>query len=72
MRAYVASRRLCFLHSSAKPFCFDEVLDAYLFESLEQVREYNIERPHDTLAGIPPATFWARVTAKSSPLELSP
>lgn len=58
-----------------------EVLDAYVFESLEQVRElsaqgmreYNEERPHDTLAGVPPATFRARVTtAGTSPLKLSP
>lgn len=46
-----------------------EVLDAYVFESLEQVREisaqwlheYNEERPHDTLDGIPPATYRAQV-----------
>lgn len=57
-----------------------EVLDAYVFESLDQVqelsaqwlREYNEERPHDTLAGIPPASFRARITAGTSPLKLSP
>jgi putative transposase len=57
-----------------------EVLDAYVFESLEQVREisaqwrqeYNEERPHDTLGRVPPALFSARQTAGSSPLKLSP
>lgn len=57
-----------------------EVLDAYVFESLEQVREisaewireYNEERPHDTLGGLPPATYRANLEAKSSPLPLSP
>ena len=42
-----------------------EVLNAYVFESLDQVREisaewlqsYNEERPHDALAGLPPATY---------------
>lgn len=42
-----------------------EVLDAYVFESLRQVRritrawinEYNEERPHDSLGKIPPAMF---------------
>jgi len=57
-----------------------EVLDAYVFESLDQVREisaqwmqeYNEERPHDALARVPPATYRARITAGSSPLPLSP
>jgi putative transposase len=57
-----------------------EVLDAYVFESLDQVREisaewmreYNEERPHDALAPVPPATYRAQVTARSSPLEVSP
>jgi putative transposase len=42
-----------------------EVLNAYVFESLDQVREisaawlqsYNEERPHDALAGLPPARY---------------
>jgi len=42
-----------------------EVLDAYVFESLRQVRritrswirEYNEERPHDSLGKLPPAVF---------------
>jgi putative transposase len=57
-----------------------EVLDAYVFESLDQVRaisaewmrEYNEERPHDALARVPPATYRAQITARRSPLILSP
>lgn len=57
-----------------------EVLDAYVFESLDQVREisaewmreYHEERPHDTLDGMPPTNFRVRMTARSSPLILSP
>jgi putative transposase len=45
-----------------------EVLDAYLFASLSQVRdiselwihEYNEERPHDSLGRLPPLTFMPR------------
>ncbi len=56
-----------------------EVLNAYVFESLEQVREisaewlqsYNEERPHDALAGLPPATYRAQLEARSSPLIVS-
>ncbi len=44
-----------------------EVLNSYVFESLEQVREisaewlqrYNEERPHDALASLPPARYRA-------------
>jgi putative transposase len=57
-----------------------EVLNAYVFESLEQVREisaewlqsYNEERPHDALAGLPPAIYRAQLEARSSPIEVSP
>lgn len=57
-----------------------EVLNAYVFESLEQVREisaewlqsYNDERPHDALAGLPPATYRANLEARNSPLAVSP
>jgi len=46
----------------------EEVLDAYLFESLEQVRAitdswletYNTERPHESLGQVPPLTFLPR------------
>ena len=46
----------------------EQVLDAYLFDSLEQVREiteaslatYNTERPHDSLGRVPPLTFLPR------------
>ena len=57
-----------------------EVLDAYVFESLDQVREisaawmreYNEGRPHDTLDGMLPSVFRAHQTIGSSPLEMSP
>jgi putative transposase len=56
-----------------------EVLSAYLFDDLEQVREiawewltdYNEERPHDALGKIPPAVFRERMEAENSTLELS-
>ena len=56
-----------------------EVLDAYVFESLRQVRqitrdwihEYNEERPHDGLGKIPPAMFRRQTeTARNSTSEL--
>ena len=48
-----------------------EVLDAYLFESLAEVRAlterwlvtYNQERPHDSLGRVPPLTFLPRPIA---------
>lgn len=57
-----------------------EVLNAYVFESLEQVQEisarwlqsYNEERPHEALAGLPPATYRAQLEAGNSPMKLSP
>jgi putative transposase len=58
----------------------EEVLDAYLFEDLDQVREishewlisYNEERPHDALGSLPPALFRQQVVAaRSSTSELS-
>ena len=57
-----------------------EVLNTYVFESLDQVREisaewlqsYNEERPHDALAGVPPALYRAQLEARSSPLAVSP
>ncbi len=56
-----------------------EVLSAYVFESLDQVREigaewlltYNEVRPHDALAGFPPATYRAQLNAGRSPLPVS-
>jgi putative transposase len=56
-----------------------EVLNAYVCESLDQIRElsaewlqsYNEERPHDALAGLPPATDRAQLEARSSPLIVS-
>ena len=54
----------------------EEVLDAHLFESLDQEREitdawldtYNTERPHDSLGRVPPLMFLPRpdVPAESS------
>ena len=57
----------------------EEVLDAYLFEDLEQARNiandwlraYNEQRPHESLGGLPPSLFREKVTAKNSTLELS-
>jgi putative transposase len=48
-----------------------EVLDAYLFDSLEQVSEiteawletYNTERPHDSLGRVPTLAFLPRPDA---------
>ena len=56
----------------------EEVLNAYLFDSLEQVRaitelwipEYNEERPHDSLGCAPPLTFKPRQTPGESTSEL--
>jgi putative transposase len=53
-----------------------EFLDAYLFETLLQVREmawvwmldYNDERPHESLGDLPPAVYRAKV--ENSSLEL--
>jgi putative transposase len=50
------------------------VLDAYLFDSLEQVREitelwileYNEKRPHDSLGCVPPLTFKPRQSIEGS------
>ena len=56
------------------------MLNAYVFESLSQVREitrkwikqYNEERPHSSLGQIPPAMFRRQVeNAENSNLELS-
>ncbi|BCA57146.1 transposase [Nitrospira sp. KM1] len=52
-----------------------EVLNASVFESLEQVREisgewlqsYNEERPHDAFAGMPPAAYRAQLEVTSPP-----
>ena len=57
----------------------EEVLNTYLFEDLDQVREtthwwlidYNERRPHDALSGLPPSMFRAQTTAGVSTFELS-
>ena len=57
-----------------------EVLDAYVFESLRQVRqitthwmkEYNEERPHESLRQISPAMFRRQIeNAENSSFKLS-
>jgi putative transposase len=48
----------------------EEVLSAYLFDSIEEVRqiteqwlaEYNEQRPHDSLGRVPPLTYMPRET----------
>lgn len=59
----------------------DEVLDAYVFETIDQVRtitedwlrEYNEERPHDSLGRVPPLMFMPRrATAGKSTFGLCP
>lgn len=57
----------------------EEVLNSYLFENLDQVREityrwlitYNERRPHDALGGLPPTVFRQIKTAGVSTLQLS-
>lgn len=57
------------------------MLDAFVFESVEQMREvtetwlheYNEERPHDSLDRVPPLTFMPRPqTAGESSFKLCP
>ncbi len=57
-----------------------EVLNAYVFESIEQVQqitedwlvEYNEQRPHDALGRVPPLTFLPRATTVGSPASNCP
>jgi putative transposase len=57
----------------------EEVLNTYLFENLDQVREityewlisYNEERPHDSLGDLPPTVFRKTRTAGISTLQMS-
>lgn len=56
-----------------------EFLDVYLFESISQVREmawywridYNEERPHDSLGGLPPSVYREKLKLENSSLEMS-
>lgn len=56
-----------------------EFLDIYLFESISQVREmawywridYNEERPHDSLGGLPPSVYREKLKLENSSLEMS-
>jgi len=58
--------------------CREEVLDAHLFDSINQVRDlteswipqYNEERPHDSLGRVPPLMFMPRQTNEKSTLPL--
>ena len=57
----------------------DEVLNAHLFSTLDQVREvteewkttYNEYRPHDALGRIPPAMYMRNLKLENSSYELS-
>jgi putative transposase len=52
----------------------EEVLSAYVFESLEQIREitefwlreYNQERPHESLGRVPPLTYMPRQAGEAN------
>ncbi len=54
----------------------EEVLNAYLFDSISEVREitddwlgrYNEIRPHDALGSLPPARYRERLLAAETPL----
>lgn len=54
----------------------EEVLNAYLFDSLSQVREiteqwidqYNEIRPHDALGSLPPARYREQLLAAETPV----
>jgi hypothetical protein len=55
-----------------------EVLNAYIFESLDEVREmacwwmnlYNEERPHEALGGLPPSLLPKPLNPQSSTLKI--
>ena len=57
----------------------EEVLDAHLFASLDEVRaetaiflqHYNTERPHDSLGSVPPLTFLPRSTSDGAVGQLA-
>jgi len=56
-----------------------EVLNAYLFETLDEVREiawwwmitYNEERPHEALGGLLPSLFRQQLNRENSTFQLS-
>ncbi len=57
-----------------------EILDAYAFGSLDEVRDlahewmdcYNYERPHDAHKGIPPALFREQLNQQTETKTKSP
>jgi hypothetical protein len=67
------------LHRALQPTYREEVSSAYLFNSLEEVREitaewlerYNEITPHDALGSLPPARYRERLLAAKTPAELS-
>ena len=64
------------LHRALQSTLREEVLSAYLFESLDQVRDitddwleqYNQIRPHDALGSLPPARYRERLLAGPTPV----
>lgn len=68
-----------FIERFNRTYC-NEVLNAYLFDSIsdmrdvtgDRLRRYNEIRPHDALGSLPPARFRERLlAAENSTLELS-
>ena len=57
----------------------EEVLDAFLFDDFKQAQDmandwlsdYNEQRSHESLGGLPPRVFREMVTTKNSTSELS-
>jgi hypothetical protein len=65
---HVAEEALALAHAQPHLVALDQVREI----SAEWMQEYNEERPHDTLDGMPPSVFRAYQTVGSSPLAVSP